>query len=179
MENNQLEEERLSFLQEIDDLLNRKMLTEALNAAEERISRLPFDAEARGVLNQILIEMGRIEESRVDLLALEKYLNTLSLVFLRAGNAYYEKGLKQDAISCYQKFNGLNPHSEHTAEVTEKMMRLQSESDEGEKASATAMPGPEFYTVTLADLYIQQDHLSMAADVLQEIICRDPANVQG
>ena len=35
-----------------------------------------------------------------------------------------------------------------------------------------------FYTITLADLYIKQGHLKMAADILEEIIKKEPSNVQ-
>ena len=40
------------------------------------------------------------------------------------------------------------------------------------------LPQPDFYTITLADLYIKQGHLKMAAEVLKEIIRKEPANIQ-
>jgi Tfp pilus assembly protein FimV len=36
---------------------------------------------------------------------------------------------------------------------------------------------PEFYTVTLADLYIKQGHFKMAAEVLEKILEEEPENV--
>jgi predicted site-specific integrase-resolvase len=40
------------------------------------------------------------------------------------------------------------------------------------------IPDPELFTVTLAELYIKQGHLHVAAEILKEIICREPQNSQ-
>lgn len=180
MKNNQMEEEHLVFVSQMEDLLRRNMLSQALNMAEERLAIFPLDAEARGFLNQILIEMDRIEESRNNLHALEEDLQKLSFIYLRAADAYGDKALYQDAISCYKKFLCLNPFSEYSLKIDKKIALLQKETGEVEASDAddTEMPGPEFYTITLADLYIKQGHLDMAADVLMEIIKSEPDNVQ-
>jgi hypothetical protein len=47
-----------------------------------------------------------------------------------------------------------------------------------EESGDINLPRPDFYTVTLADLYIKQGHLKMAAEVLQDIISKEPANIQ-
>lgn len=181
MENNQFEEDRLIFVNELESFLRQKKLQEALSMAEERLSRLPLDVDARAFINLTLIEMGKIEESRDILLRLEKDFAKLAFVYLRAADAYQEKGLNQDAVLCYQKFLSLNPLSEHSREVAEKIALLQEEeplADEVDESGEADMPKPEFYTITLADLYVQQGHLKMAEDVLAEIIRRDPVNTQ-
>lgn len=181
MENNQFEEDRLLFVNQMESVLHQKMMPEALKMAEERLSMHPLDIDARAFLNFVLIEMGRIEESRDILHGLEKDIIRLSFIYLRAADAYREKELNHDAILCYQKFLSLNPFSEHTLEITEKIVLLQEENplaDEVDESGSADMPIPEFYTITLADLYIKQGHLKMAADVLTEIIRRDPVNVQ-
>jgi tetratricopeptide (TPR) repeat protein len=164
----------------METFLHDKMLPEALSMAEKRLSRLPLDVDARVFINFILIEMGRIDESRNILNGLEKDITALSFVFLQTANAYQKKGLNQDAVFCYQKFLSLNPLSEYFQEVTKKVALLQQEdqlTDEDEIGGAD-MPKPEFYTLTLADLYIKQGHLKLAADVLTEIIRREPVNGQ-
>ena len=181
MENNQFEEDRLMFVNQMEIFLRQKMLSEVLSMAEERLARIPFDVDAKAFTSLALIEMGRIEESRDLLHGLEKDVAQLSFAYLRAADAYREKGLNQDAVLCYQKFLSLNPLSEYSLEVTGKIALLQKEeppADEAEESGSTDMPAPEFYTVTLADLYIKQGHLKMAADVLVEIIRREPTNVQ-
>ncbi|MGV8058311.1 MAG: tetratricopeptide repeat protein [Smithellaceae bacterium] len=181
MENNQFEEDRLFFINQMETLLSHEMLPEALGVAEERLARLSFDIDARVFINKVLIEMGRIEESRNILRRLDEDLNRLSFVYLRAADVYREKGLKQDAVSCYQKFLSLNPLFERSREVAGKIALLQGEehkASEVDESDSADMPRPEFYTLTLADLYIKQGHPKMAAEILAEIIKREPANVQ-
>jgi len=82
---------------------------------------------------------------------------------------------------CYQKFLSLNPHAENFGEVAEKIALLQREESralEVDESDSADISKPEFYTITLAELYIQQGHLKMAADILAEIIKREPSNVQ-
>ncbi len=181
MENKQFEEDSLIFVNQMEALISRKMFPEALSMAEERLSKFPSDLDARVFINSILIEMGRIEESRNVLNELEKDIIKLSFSYLRAADTYYNKGIIQDAVLCYQKFIALNPHSEHSPEVTEKITLLQQEENsarEGIEEDIDDTAKPEFYTMTLADLYIKQGHLKMAADILEEIIKREPSNVQ-
>ena len=181
MENNQFEEDRLIFVNQLESLLQQKKLQEALSMAEERLSRLPLDLDARAFIHLTLIEMGRIEESRDILQRLDKDFVKLSFVYLRAADAYREKGLNQDTVLCYQRFLSLNPLSEQSCEVADKIALLQKEeslADQCDEAGDADMPNPEFYTITLADLYVQQGHWKMAADILKEIIRRDPVNAQ-
>jgi len=181
MEKNQFEEERLIFVNQMETFMCQKMFSEALIMAEERLLRFPSDVDARAFINLTLIEMGRIEESRNILHELEKDIARLSFGYLRAADTYWDKGLIQDAVLCYQKFIALNPLSENSREVAEKIALLQREeylADEDAESDIADSPGPEFYTITLADLYIQQGHPKMAADILAEIIKREPANVQ-
>ncbi len=181
MENNQIEEDRLVFVNQMEMFLRDKRLSEALSMAEERLSRLPLDIDARAFINLVLIVMGRIEESRNILQGLEKDIARLSFVYLQAADSYREKGLNQDAVLCYQKFLSLNPLAENSREVAEKIALLKNAepvADEVDESGDADSPGPEFYTLTLADLYIKQGHSKMAVDILTEIIKREPANVQ-
>lgn len=181
MENNQLEENDLIFVNRMETLMRQKMFPEALKNAEERLSRFPADVNAKFFINLTLIEMGRIEESREVLHELERDIITLSLCYLRTADAYREKGFVQDAILSYQKFLSLNPLSEKSKEVAELITLLQKGeylADENDETESTNNQTPEFYTLTLADLYIQQNHPKMAADILAKIIEREPSNVQ-
>ncbi|MCK7480323.1 MAG: tetratricopeptide repeat protein [Candidatus Moduliflexus flocculans] len=101
--------------------------------------------------------------------------------YLRAADAYREKRLNPDAVACYQKVLALDPQSENSAEVAAQIALLQEElapNHEVGQSDSSDMPKPEFYTLTLADLYIRQGHTKAAADILAEIIKREPANVQ-
>ncbi len=181
MESSQYEEDRISFVNKAESLISQKMFPEALKFAEDRLAQYPSDIDARAFTNLILIEMGKISESRKILHELEQDIVRLSSGYLQAANAYHHKGLIQDAVLCYQKFIVLNPLSENSQEVAETIALLQNEenlADEELEEDDTEIIQPEFYTMTLADLYIRQGHLKMAADILAEIIKKEPANVQ-
>jgi len=180
MQTNKFEEDRLIFVHQMESLLQKKMLTEALAMAEARLAAYSTDVDSLVFINRILIELGRIEQSRSVLRELEKNISGLSFVFLRTADYYRETELNQDALLCYQKFLELNPLSDCSSQVAEIIQSLEKEvvpaaSDESGSAD---MPRPESYTITLAELYLQQGHLTMAGNILAEIIARDPANVQ-
>jgi len=180
MGTDKFEEERLIFVNQIENLLQKRMLPEALGLAEERLAAYPADVDALVFINRILIESGEIEQSRDILRGLERDISRLSLVYLQAADTYRETGLNQDALLCYQKFLALNPLSDYSPQVAERITQMEKEgvpaaSDESDSPD---MPRPEFYTITLAELYVKQGHLKMAADILTEIIARDPVNVQ-
>jgi tetratricopeptide (TPR) repeat protein len=181
MEHNQFEAERRDFVNQLESFLRQKLLSEALKMAEERLARFPDDVDAKTFINLVLIATGRIEESRNLLHSMEKDIQRLSFFYLRAADAYREKRLNPDAVACYQKVLALDPQSENSAEVAAQIALLQEElapNHEVGQSDSSDMPKPEFYTLTLADLYIRQGHTKAAADILAEIIKREPANAQ-
>ncbi|MBE3085820.1 MAG: tetratricopeptide repeat protein [Bacteroidetes bacterium] len=181
MESNNFEEARMNFLDEAEKLLQQNMLPQALNLAEERLRSLPVDVDAYVIAGNALIGMGRVNEARDILREVEEIISGLSLIYDRMGDIYRKKGFHQDAAICYEKFIALNPNAEKAREVIEKMALLEQED---RPVAEVDMPGdngilkPDFFTVTLAELYIRQGHLQVAAGILKEIIKREPQNLQ-
>ena len=66
--------------------------------------------------------------------------------------------------------------------MTEKVSALAATMDDAsaeidaDAYNNAARVAPDFYTTTLAELYIRQGHLDMALDVLGEILKREPEN---
>ncbi|MGA2526392.1 MAG: tetratricopeptide repeat protein [Smithellaceae bacterium] len=180
MDNNNAEKDRMNFLDQAEDLLQHNMFSEALSLAEARLARLPLDVDARVIASNVFIGMGRVDEARDVLREVEKIISGLSLVYVRVGDIYREKGFYRDAVICYQKYISWNPTSDKAEEVVGKIALLEQEepliadmdSTDNENTSK-----PEFYTVTLADLYIKQGHFKMAAEVLEKILEEEPENV--
>jgi tetratricopeptide (TPR) repeat protein len=139
-----------------------------------------LDVDARVIASNVFIGMGRVDEARDVLREVEKIISGLSLVYVRVGDIYREKGFYRDAVICYQKYISWNPTSDKAEEVVGKIALLEQEepliadmdSTDNENTSK-----PEFYTVTLADLYIKQGHFKMAAEVLEKILEEEPENV--
>lgn len=180
MDNNNAEKDRANFLSEAEILLQQNKLSEALILAEERLRRLPLDVDARVVAGNVFIGMGKVDEARDVLREVEGIISGLSLIYVRMGDIYGEKGFYRDAVICYQKYISLNPTSDKAKEVVGKIALLEQEEPlitEIDSIDNENFPKPEFYTVTLADLYIKQGHFKMAAEVLEKILEKEPENV--
>jgi tetratricopeptide (TPR) repeat protein len=180
MDNNNVEKDRMNFLDQAKDLLQHNMFSEALSLAEARLVRLPLDVDARVIVGNVFIGMGRVDEARDVLREVEEIISGLSLIYVRMGDIYGEKGFYRDAVICYQKYISLNPTPEKTKEVIGKIDLLEQEEPlitDIDSTDNENTPKPEFYTVTLADLYIKQGHFKMAAEVLEKILEKEPENV--
>ena len=181
MENNTLEKDRTNFLCEAEILLEQNKLMEAFNLAEERLRSFPADADAHVVAGNALLGMGMLDEARDVLREVGEIISGLALVYERMGDIYRKKGFHQDAAVCYEKFISLHPSAEDARKVIEKMMLLEQEDRPVPEVGMIYdenIPDPELFTVTLAELYIKQGHLQVAAEILKEIIWREPQNIQ-
>ena len=181
MENNTFEQDRSDFLCEAEKLLQQNKLQEAFNLAGERLRSLPADADAHVVAGHALLGMGRVDESRDILREVGEMISGLAFVYDRLGDIYRKKGFHQDAAVCYEKFISLHPGVEDARKVIGKMILLEQEDQpvtEGGIIYDENIPDPELFTVTLAELYIKQGHLQVAAEILKEIIWREPQNSQ-
>jgi tetratricopeptide (TPR) repeat protein len=170
----------MNFLSQAENLLKQNLLSEALILAEEQRRCSPSDVEAHVITGKILIRMGELDKARDMLTEVEQIISGLSFVYARMAHIYRETGLKSDAAFCYRKFMSLNPISEQAAEVAEKLTILEQQGSEVlgiDDSGVENIPKPEFFTITLAELYIKQGHLQMAKDVLGEIIKREPGNI--
>jgi len=123
--------------------------------------------------------MGRVDEARDVLQEVGEIIRdcllcmTVWVIFIE------KKGFHQDAAVCYEKFISLHPGAEDARKVIEKMIFLEQEDQPVPEVGMIYddnIPDPELFTVTLAELYIKQGHLQVAAEILQEIIGREPQN---
>ncbi|MGA2553825.1 MAG: hypothetical protein ABSF20_03470 [Smithella sp.] len=181
MKNNTFEGERDDFLDESKELLGQNNLLKALNLARERLNSFPVDADAHIIMCNALIGMGRLDDVREVLRNLEEIVSGLILVYERVGDTYREKGFHQDAAACYEKVISLHPGAQKAREVIGKMFLLEQEDNpvpEVDVIYNENIPEPEFFTLTLAQLYIKQGHLLDAEIILEEVIKKEPQNAQ-
>jgi len=173
-------EERGDFLSQVEDLLGQNLLPEALLLAQDQRRRNPLDVEAHVFVGDILIRMGEIDQARDILTQVDKIISEISFVYARMADIYRERDLKSDAALCQRKFLNLNPISQQAAEIAEKLSFLENQETDASRIDESGIeniPKPDFFTVTLAELYIKQGHLQMAQEVLGEIIKRQPGNI--
>jgi tetratricopeptide (TPR) repeat protein len=179
MEKNKLDDDLFLFLSEAKILLQQNKHLEALVLAQNRLRQLPCDVDAYVVAAHAFIAMKNTEESENILKTIEDLITDLSSFYIRVGDIYREKGFFHNAANCYKKYISLHPSSEKTKEVVDKIVLLEQEAPllaDMEETGDTGKSEPEFYTITLADLYIRQGHFAMAAEILEKIIKNEPDN---
>lgn len=179
MENNTGHKDRSDFLYEAEKLLEQNKLQEAFHLAGERLRSFPADADAYVVAVSALLCMGRVDEAHDVLQEFGEIISGLAFVYDRLGDLYRKKGFHQDAAFCYEKFISLHPDAEDARKVIEKMILLEQQDQPVTEVGMIYdenIPDPGLFTVTLAELYIQQGHLQVAAEMLKEIISKEPQN---
>ncbi len=174
--------EREEFLSIAEAYINKNLYEEASHIAESWLKRYPIDADANIIRCHALLRMGNLEKVGELLNDLEAKVLELSRIYHRVGDLCLDAGLTKEAMKFYRKFISLNPAVSSAKEVYKKVNALaatmddasaESDADAYNNADRVA---PDFYTTTLAELYIRQGHLDMALDVLGEILKREPEN---
>lgn len=170
--------ERDAFLEETEAFLAAGDDDTALAVAEARLLRRPGDLDARGVICRVRIRQGRLEEAETILREMEAPLASLSRVYAALWDAYRSRGLEEKEEAAYRKYKALNPGVPATPESPaghdEGVPEPPAEPEQA--AEAAAEVPSDFQTVTLAELYVRQGHLAAAAELLEGILEREPAN---
>jgi len=181
--NSNMTTEREEFLSLARAYINQNLHKEALVLAESWLKNYPIDADAHIILCHALLKMGNIERVHEILDNLENMVLQLSRIYNRVGDLCLSGGLVQEAIKFYRKFISLNPGSPLAKDLSEKIDSLISGTSGTSGGSEDVIHSTienvpsDFYTTTLAELYITQGHADMAVDVLSCILKKDPQNV--
>jgi tetratricopeptide (TPR) repeat protein len=174
--------EKAEFLSKSRAYLDQSLYKEALDIAELWLKQHPMDADANIVCCHAFMRMGKIERVEEVLGNVEDTILQLSRIYSFMGDICLESGLTQEAMRFYRKFNAINPESIHAKKISDKLRSLTSTTDKPSNGMAEELydhigdVAPDFYTVTLAELYIRQGYIQMAADVLNEILKMDSEN---
>ncbi len=178
--NDKDEREKAAFLSMARAYLDQSLYKEALDLSESWLKQYPMDADTNIIYCHALVKMGKLDRLEEVLGSVEDAILQLSLVYSLIGDLCLEGGLTREAIRCYEKFITINPGSSDAVKVSSKLRTLTSTPDdpldetEGEHRDQISDVAPDFHTLTLAELYIRQGHLQMAADVLNEILKNEP-----
>jgi tetratricopeptide (TPR) repeat protein len=183
MKNAVFERNRNLFIYEAEDLLRANKLSEAMALALERLAVFPADADAYVVLCSALIGLGRLEDAHEAMLEFGEKISEMALVYERVGDMYRKKGFYRDAADCYEKLLALHPDAQKARDIIAKMSLLEQDDHPLQDAPMDdafekRIPEPEMFTVTMAELYIQQGHFPEAVKILEEILKKDPQNTE-
>jgi tetratricopeptide (TPR) repeat protein len=174
--------EREEILSIAEAYVAQNLYKEALHIAESWLKRYPIDADVNIIRCHALLRMGDLEKVNDILDGVENTVRQLSRIYNRVGDLCLNGGLTQEAVKYYRKFVALNPDSPIAENVSEKINALVSTEDyistrsDDDRYNNIDHVASDFYTTTLAELYVRQGHPDMAADVLSEILKKDPGN---
>jgi len=170
--------EKELFIAKAESFLDQGLQKEAQDYALSWLERFPADAEARVILCQAWTRMGKLHKVKKLLEEVDEAIYGMSVIYSKMGDICQRSGLNQEAVTFYRKFLDLNPNSPITKEVADKLHslapaseRILPQEEELPQQSLSVMR-----TVTIAELYIKQGHLDLAAEILEEIIKKDPTN---
>jgi tetratricopeptide (TPR) repeat protein len=175
--------ERMDFLSTAMDYLRRELYDNAINLAQQRLDHHPGDMDAWFVIASCWVNMEKITGASEILHQLEQIINGWSQLYQSLGDSFRKKGMHQEAAGLYRKALTMNPDAQKSEEMKATIALLEegSRPDEfiaDDQASDIEQISSDFHTITLAELYIKQGHLTMARGVLKKIIIRDPQNTK-
>lgn len=179
----EIAEEKREIFSIAERYLEQKFYGEALHLAESWLKRFPFDTDAVILRCRALLKLGKLKEVQEILNDVDSKINQLSRVYHCVGDICREAGLHSEAGRFYRKFILHSEDHEEVERVREKLQILEAampslrEVEEGEVYSDLGALTPDFYTLTLADLYIGQGHYDLALQVLREILKKDEKNL--
>jgi hypothetical protein len=181
MDENELRERR-SFLSDAEMFLGRNQIQTVLDLAEVRLKRLPGDLDARIMICRVLLMGGKLDEAREMLREMEDVLSGLMTFFVSVGSDFR---LKKELLEAAQTFHevcvaanvepspAVRSRERFKAAPDQLEMDLLKADEEAEEEEEAQLPD-DFQTVTLAELYVRQGHLPLAAEVLETILRKDP-----
>jgi len=158
--------------------LNENRYDEAVKMAEARLAQVPGDVEAMIILCQGLLRLGKLDRLRELLKEVDDSIGRLSQVYQQLGILCGKSGLNAESLNFFHKYNALiaalSPERNWRLPEATAVVEAEEDNDIEEKEEIS----PEFYTITLADLYTQQGHYAMAKEVLEVILAKEPGNAQ-
>jgi tetratricopeptide (TPR) repeat protein len=157
--------ERKIFLSKADLFLEQDLYQSALDLAESRLYRFPEDIDAKIIKCRALVKMGAFDKAKELVDEMEDTIRSLSKMFECMGDIFQKTGITKEAATFYSRFIPINKSNG----VTRK-------TDANSDDINSVQIGTNFYTLTLAELYIKQSHFEAASNILKEIIKKDPQN---
>ncbi len=169
--------DRATFLARVEERLEQSDFQAALDIAEERLLLFPGDVDATIAICHAWIRLGRLGEAMAALAEAEDKIARLGGIYMSLGDICHNAGLLQESLRYYRRFITIDPHSPQVGRVKEKITLLAGTSatrgaEEDDDVVEDEL-APDFYTLSMADLYISQGHLDMAERLLDVIVTRD------
>lgn len=167
--------DRTTFTAQIESHFQQNSYQAVIQLAGERLALHPHDVDATIALCHAWIKSGHLEEAMAILVEVEEKIIRSAEIYLSLGDICSRAGLLEESFRYYKRFLAINPHSPKAARIRDLISSDAGfrEMKEVHEEQVEEEPSPQFYTLTLADLYISQGHLEMAGQVLEVILTRE------
>lgn len=167
--------DRAAFPAQVESYFQDSNYKGVIHLAEERLAQSPHDVDATIALCHAWIKLGHLEKAMAALGEVEDKIMRLADIYLSLGEICRMAGLAEESLRYYKRFLAINPHSPKAARAREIMASANGSAEikESQEEQVDHVLAPEFYTLTMADLYVSQGHLEMAEGVLEVIMTRD------
>lgn len=171
--------DRVTFLSRAHTLLEEGAYESALEEVQQWLDQNPGDVDALIIQCHVCIRSGRLEEATALIDDVELAVLGLSRIYASMGDICFKGGLNQEAARFYRRFMALNPASDLSREVSEKLRILETDQpkavQEFDRREAPAPPVTAgLQTLTIVDLYIRQGHLDTAESLLEQMLMKAP-----
>ena len=174
----------LIFISLADAYRKHGELEEAYRVCKKGLEKHSSNASAHIVLGRIFMEQSKIQEAihEFDKILESDPENMMAHSLL--GSVYVKKGDYQAAIDEYQKILSLNPDDEEIQvflkKAIEQAAAVQKSDPEDKQRPIPTEKKPSdsssTASLTIADLYMKQDHVDKAIEVYEELLVKDPQN---
>lgn len=173
-------DDRDAWILKVDRFLQAGAFDEALDSATERLRIHPDDLEAVIIICQSWLGLNNLAEAEKALAGLERASFRLVSLYKGFGDACLKENRRRDAVAYFQKGLALMPEAFTSPQLSQIMAdavgALKESASIHETKREDSAVEADFYTMTMADLYVKQGHLQSAVDVLEAIQRREPDN---
>ena len=172
--------DRDEFIAQTDNYLACGLFEKALDLSQERLKICPGDVDALMVVCQSWLGLDDLEKAIRAFAALDQMHRRLTVLYKAMGDACLKRNHKHEAVTYFQKGMILFPEAFEVPQLSQMIKDVlddgKSETADDAVGDGTHAVSPDFYTVTMADLYIKQGHLDLALEILEAIKKQDPQN---
>jgi tetratricopeptide (TPR) repeat protein len=174
----------LVFISLADACRKHGELEDALKVCKKGLEKHPSNASARIVLGRIYMDQSKTTEAIQEFEKILEVDPENMMAHSLLGSVHIKKGDYQAAIDEYQKILSLNPDDE---EIQAFLKKAIEQAASAQKPGADAKPKAPLEdkkssvpastaSLTMADLYLKQDHVDKAIEVYEELLSQDPQN---
>ncbi|MCX7815897.1 MAG: hypothetical protein N2317_00090 [Syntrophales bacterium] len=144
---------------------------------EERLKDFPEDVGTLIFKCRALMALDRWDEAEETYGFVKEHFASFARFYLDRGHWMLKMGRREEALECLQRGLALLPSRYFSEEWLNLSKDIWEERGHRElEVGVDSLPGDDFYTITMAELYLSQGMVNLAREILRVIAKREPEN---